>query len=101
MADHMSDIVHYVSSLRSTIELGKYIDGILVASTDGISRQLACLQESKLHDDEDISCDTDEIKDGKETYTSYSSDNKSKTEVDLDRVLNFGNENDDFSDIGL
>jgi len=103
VADHMADIVHYVSALRCTLEAGKYIDNLLVAAADSVSRQLACIQEKQYHEPAEINNDADEDRkkfDDMDVIDEGTSIKPAPTDVGRTGKLNFGNENDEFSTIG-
>jgi len=101
VADHMSDIIHYVASLRSIIDSAEHINNLLIASTDSISRQLTCLQESKRYDDEDrIRASDDDGRDEVREGTFIQPSHVDKPDLGRAGKLKFSDENDDFSNIG-
>jgi len=47
VADHMNEVVHYVSELKAVLDSGKHVDDILKASHDSLSRQLSCILDMR------------------------------------------------------
>lgn len=86
--DYMSDVIHYVSDLKRTMDTGKHVDSMLSSSWDSLSRQLSCIQEIKQRDPVEYydRLDTQE--------------NKPKPKKSEQKIPEFGDSEDDLSNLG-
>lgn len=94
--DYMSDVIHYVSDLRRSIETGKYIENMLISSWESLSRQLSCIQESQKRDSIEYLDELDEATNKSDTCDIK----KDKKRIQKMPELNVNNAGDDLAEIG-